>query len=271
MIKNVGIEDLYIEKIHSASHTIYFRNSAYCWIKNVESYKTRKTHVEMISSLGNEIRDSYFHLSYDYGGGGSGYGVKCGLHVTNCLVENNTFDSLRHAMLLALGANGNVYAYNYSTNPVGAAAPYAEEGWIPADISIHGHYPFMNLFEGNEVYEIGIGDYWGPAGPGNTYFRNKVNDEGIFYYDASNDQNLIGNVISYLTDDGGMIDRKLEHGNVINSITHWDPSIPNHQLPASLYLESAPDFFYGQPWPCFGPDINEERTLPAQHRVEELK
>ena len=163
-IQYVGFEDLYIEKMVANGHTFAFKNTAYCWIRNVESYHTRKVHVNQSTCLGNEFRDSYFHRSFSYGGGGSGYGVECGFHVTNTLVENNIFDSLRHAMLIQLGANGNVYGYNYSINPVqGDGESNLNSGWIPPDISIHGHYPYMNLFEGNELEEVGIGDFWGPA------------------------------------------------------------------------------------------------------------
>jgi len=39
---------------------------------------------------------------------------------------------------------------------------YQSEGgnWTPADISVHGHYAYSNLFEGNIVQEITVSDYW---------------------------------------------------------------------------------------------------------------
>ena len=271
LIRNVGFENLCVEKMVANGHTFLIKNAAYCWIRNVESYHTRKVHVAQNTCLGNEIRDSYFHRSFSYGGGGSGYGVECGFHVTNTLVENNIFDSLRHAMIIQLGANGNVYGYNYSINPVqGEGEVNLNNGWIPPDISIHGHYPFMNLFEGNEVEEIGIGDYWGPAGPGNTYFRNKVNGEGIQYYDASHRQNLVGNVTTVIRDNDLQSEEKLEHGNQVNGVVSWDPEITPTELPPSLYLDSLPDFFGDHPWPPFGPEIVTGAQLPAQTRFENL-
>jgi len=271
LIQYVGFEDLYLEKTVAEGHTLMFKNAAYCWVRNVESYHTRRTHVHQTSCMNNEVRESYFHRSYSYGGGGAGYGVECGFHVTNSLVENNIFDSLRHAMIIQVGANGNVYGYNYSIRPVqGEGETNLNEGWVPPDISIHGHYPFMNLFEGNEVEEIGIGDWWGPAGPGNTYFRNRVNGDGIIYYDASHRQNVVGNITSVLRDQDQDAMEKLEHGNVVNGTVQWDPAIESQELPSSYYLDSVPSFFEDQPWPPFGPDVSGESKLPAQERFENL-
>lgn len=271
LVRHVGFEDLYLEKTTSSGHTLLFKNAAYCWVRNVESNHTRRTHVHQTVCLGNEIRDSYFHRSFSYGGGGSGYGVECGAHVTSCLVENNIFDSLRHAMIIQVGANGNVYGYNYSINPVqGDGETNLNVGWIPPDISIHGHYPFMNLFEGNEVEEVGIGDYWGPAGPGNTYFRNRVKGDGILYYDASHGQNVIGNLTTRLLDQSGKSAQKLEHGNVVGGTVRWDPGIPERELPFSYYLDSVPAFFGEATWPPFGPDVALPGKLPAQVRFENL-
>ncbi len=272
LLRNIGLEDLYIEKTVARGHTIAYRNTAYCWIRGIESNHTRRSHVNITSSLGHEIRESYFHSSFSYGGGGSGYGVECNNHATNNLIENNIFDSLRHAMLVQVGSNGNVFGYNYSINTVqGDGETNLNIGWMPPDISIHGHYTFMNLFEGNEVEEIGIADWWGPAGPGNTFFRNKVNGEGIFYYDESHYQNVIGNITTSIRDEENRSKYKLEHGNVVNNKTLWDPDISNHYLPDSYYLDSVPSFFQNASWPSFGPDIQGRNKLPAQVRFENIK
>jgi hypothetical protein len=272
LVRNVGLEDFYIEKAVASGHTILLKNTAYCWISRIESYHTRKYHVAQHTCLGNEIRDSYFHRSFDYGGGGSAYGVECGYHVTSTLVENNIFDSLRHAMMVQLGASGNVFGYNYSAHPLqGSGESMHNQGWDPPDLSIHGHYPLMNLFEGNDLEEVGIGDYWGPAGPGNTYFRNHVNSsEGIIYYDASHGQNVVGNITLRIYNSSGIAEEQLEHGNVISGIVKWDPDINHHELPESYYLPSAPSFMEGQAWPVFGPDVEDGAQLPAQLRYQAL-
>ncbi len=268
MVKNVGIEDLYIEKLMPVNHTVFFHHTAYCWMQNVESYMTKRSHVRISVSLGLEIRACYFHRSYDYGGGGHGYGVECSNHTTNVLVENNIFDSLRHAMMVQTGANGNVFAYNYSAHPVqGAPGDSLNVGWIPPDISVHGHYPFMNLFEGNDVMEIGISDYWGPAGPGNTYLRNRVRGEGIFCYDHSHEQNLIGNTATALVNQDNTCLQMVEYGNIIND-NYPEDQRTEPDLPDSFYLDKTPGFFNDFTWPPFGPDSKKNNILPAQKRYK---
>ena len=272
LVRYVGFEDLYIEKTSPHGSTIAFMNTAYCWIRNIESCHTRRSHVQMTACLNNEVRDSYFHRSYSYGGGGSGYGVECGRHVTNTLVENNIFDSLRHAMLVQMGANGNVYGYNYSAHPVqGDGETGLNKGWSPPDISVHGHYAFMNLFEGNDVEEIGIADYWGPAGPGNTCFRNRVRGEGILIYDKTCGQNLVGNVATLIKDRDREYSGTLRHGNVIRGKPEWDPGIAARELPKSYYWRTRPDFFRDSAWPCYGPDIRQYNELPAQNRFRSMQ
>jgi len=264
LVKNVGFEGFYIEKKIATGHTFSFRNTAYCWIKNVESHRTRRSHIYLSSSLGNEIRNSYFHASFDYGGGGNGYGIKLERHVTNCLIENNVFDSLRHAMVVQVGANGNVFGYNFSTNPIHSEGNNKlNEGWIPPDISIHGHYPFMNLFEGNYVEEIGISDWFGPAGPGNTFFRNYVNGEGIFYKDHSNDQNIIGNQTTAIISDSTS-KNVLEIKNIIDSKLKVNSPITEEILSPSLYYNNKPEFLKDISWPVFGPNSTGNEILPAQ-------
>ena len=272
LIKNVGFEKFYIEKKQAGGYTFNFSNAAYCWIQNIESNHTRKSHVYLAASIGCVVRDSYFHHSFDYGGGGSGYGIECAGHSTDNLIENNIFNHLRHAMMVQLGANGNVFGYNYSINAVqGTGETNLNVGWNPPDISIHGHYAFMNLFEGNDVQEIGIGDYWGPAGPGNTFLRNRVAGEGIFYYDHSSYQNLLGNQTLLIQNEKNTSVNLLEHGNVINSVVKWNDTIPDRNLPNSLYLKTMPSFLDGKNWPAFGPDILNGRKLPAQIRYESIK
>jgi hypothetical protein len=272
LIKNVGFEKFYLEKKQAGGYTFNFTNAAYCWIQNIESNHTRKSHVYFAACIGCVVRDSYFHHSFDYGGGGSGYGIECAGHSTDNLIENNIFNHLRHAMMVQLGANGNVFGYNYSINAVqGEGETNLNVDWTPPDISIHGHYAFMNLFEGNDVQEIGIGDFWGPAGPGNTFLRNRVAGEGIFYYDHSSFQNLLGNQTLDIQNEKNTSVNLLEHGNVINSKVKWNDTITDRNLPNSLYLKTMPTFLDGKSWPAFGPGIQNGRKLPAQIRYESIK
>ncbi|MFP4014571.1 MAG: glycosyl hydrolase family 28-related protein [Chitinispirillaceae bacterium] len=267
-VTGVGFENFYIERLQTGNSTFQFKNAAYCWIRGIESYHTRKSHVTNNTTLGCEFRDSYFHHSFSYGGGGSGYGVEFGYHCTDGLCENNVFDSLRHSMMVHVGAVGCVFGYNYSINPVqGDGETDLNQGWIPADISLHGHYGQMNLFEGNVVQEIGISDYWGPMGPGNTFLRNVVEGQGIFLYDHSHSQNLVGNVSTTWNDDGTS-ENTIRHGENIDGSLTWDQSIASRSIPSSYYLQSKPAFFGSVSWPFMGDNIEGSRKNPAQLRHE---
>jgi len=274
LVTKVGVEDLYAElTTKNESSIIFFKNAAYGWVKNVETYHTLQNHVGSESAFACEIRDSYFHRSWDYGGGGHGYGVTCSGHTTDWLVENNVFDSTRHAMLVQVGANGNVFGYNYSQNVLqGTGETNLNQGWYPPDISSHGHYAYMNLFEGNSINRLSVSDYWGPPGPGNTYFRNRVlskeTTDGITSDDYTTKQNILGNSAITRTDYGTFTDN-LEHGNTIGGILIWDSSIDDHNLPNSYYLTEKPSFFGELSWPLYGPDEGYADKLPAQLRFEE--
>jgi len=268
LITNVGIENLYITlKTDTDVSLIGFNNAAYCWVKNIVSYKTRKVHVDFSRSLACEVRGSKFSHSYNYDGGGHGYGVTVGLHTANVLIENNAFDHLRHSMLYSLGASGNVYAYNYSQRIHGE---YVASNYVhyPADISAHGLYANMNLFESNSVQNIGMSDAWGAMGPGNTYLRNRVESnqttKGFSYYDVNTLTNVIGNSFITLNDIQGLATNNIEHGNVIDGVTVWDPNINDNNIPPSYYLSNKPDFFGSKGWPLYGPNIGFDAKLPAQ-------
>ena len=241
-VRGVGFENFYIERLQGGNNTFQFKNAAYCWIRNIESYHTQKSHITNNTTIGCEFRDSYFHRSFSYGDGGAGYGVEFGFHSTDGLCENSIFDSLRHAMLVQAGAIGCVFGYNYSINPVqGEGETNLNEGWDPPDISLHGHYARMNLFEGNVVTEIGIGDYWGPMGPGNTFLRNVVKGPGVYLYDHSHFQNLVGNTITNWIDDGSSAGT-VRHGEKVNGEMVWNDGIEDHVLPVSYYLHNKPAF-----------------------------
>ncbi len=267
LIEDVGIEDLYIERLDASDgSSILIKNAALCWVKNIESNMTFRSHVDIQRGIDCEVRGSYFHHSHDYGGGGHAYGVDLATHTTSVLVENNALNFLRHALLIQLGATGNVFGYNYST------APYWSNSNtnIPPDISMHGHFPNMNLFEGNIVVEATFSDHWGPVGPGNTMFRNRVTTSDIWLRDHSHRQNIIANE---LTGNGAnvlidpTVNNTWSHSNNENGTIRTTATVP---IPASLYLDSKPDFLTGYPFPAFGHDVTlGANRIPAQDRFEE--
>lgn len=270
--ENVGLENLYIERLDvGTGRNIRIKNTANCWLWNIKSNMTVRSHVWVYNSLNLQIQESYFSGSHDHGGGGRGYGVVLGDHVTNCLVENNVFKTLRHAMMVKEGANGNVFAYNFSEDPIWTGTTSTQ---LPPDISLHGHYPFMNLFEGNITHRLGNSDYWGPSGPGNTFLRNRVQTNDIDIEDYSHYQNVIGNEItsgSNKIDIDDSVENTLIHGNNDNGTITWDANMASQSLPNSYYLDDFWDLNefwtndYG--FPTIGPEFTmESGSIPAKDR-----
>ena len=259
LLEDIKLSDLYIERLVAGDgHTIEIKNAANCLLENIESRMTYRSHVNVTQALNIEVRNSFFHESHDYGGGGHGYGVELSRHTTNCLVESNIFETLRHSMMVHVGANGNVFGYNYSRNPTW---PF---GSTASDISIHGHYPSMNLFESNIVQYISIADFWGPSGPGNTYFRNRVETDNIDVMDFSHDQNIVGNELTagsnqIIIESG--INNTFVHANNVNGVISYDNSVGNQALPASLYLNISNA--------SIGPEfVLNSGSIPAKDRYD---
>ena len=264
LAEGAGLQGLYFIRQSGDRATVLLKNAANCWIRDCESADTWRAHVSAESAFRCEIRHNFFHHSHDYGGGGHGYGVTLGKHVTDFLVEDNIFVHLRHAMMVHIGANGNVFGYNFSIERE------SEGAWTPCDISLHGHYAHMNLFEGNVVREVDVSDYWGTTGPGNTFLRNRILEEGIEVMDHSSGQNIVGNELG--TDPNVISIRQgvtntLVHGNFQDGQIQWDEAIADHDIPASYYHDNRPGFFGCTPWPPMGSDlVDEGHAIPAEQR-----
>ena len=265
MIENAGVEKLFLQRLDARDgHTIEMKYAVRCFVRQVESFKTYKAHVWIERGYECEVRDSYFHDSFAFAGG-QGYGVGCARHTSDTLVENNVFRHLRHSMSVGIGANGNVFGYNFSTNR--ALDPAL--GTPQADLSVHGNYVFMNLFEGNLLEDADVPDWYFPAGPGNTLFRNRIVNCGTAIEVASARQNFLGNDLP-----AGRINRTtaaqnlLEYGNRQADGVSWE-GCPCRTLPDSLYRAVPPDFLRnnGTAWPPIGPDTaTAPVSLPAQQR-----
>jgi hypothetical protein len=187
-VKNIGFENFKIERDNEEKGqgaTFKFNLAVNCWIKGVEGFNCTGYHVNISRSSHILVKGCYFHKATNYDSEpGSGYGVVLGHSTTNCLIENNVFNSTRHAMLVGTGANRNVFRFNYAANnkwDVSALGKDLQAG----DIRLHGRYPYANLFEGNSVDFV-----WGDAthglnGPYNTIFRNKVRENLHTFYAKS--------------------------------------------------------------------------------------
>lgn len=255
-IQYSGIENFKLFRVDDGNdYNIRFDYAANCWVRNLEGEYADRGHFATTKSAHLEVRESYFHHAYDYGGGGHGYGVNLQDHTTSCLIENNIFHYLRHTFLAKEGAIGNVFAYNYSINPNGSVN----------DIALHGHFGLMNLMEGNVVQKIIAGDYWGPSGPGNTYFRNRVETADIVMQDATHSQNIVGNELV-----NGTISITASNNTWQLSNKNGSGFIDNEYsgtVPSSLYLNQQPEFLNGYTWPGIGPEYGlNQNTIPAEIR-----
>ncbi len=288
-IYNIGFEDFTIRRdgddgysTDGASSNFNFEYAVNCWIFGVESWGTRGWHVGIGKSSNIYIHGNFFHHSNSYAGG-CGYGVSVFSRSSNCLIENNIFNYLRHSILVQASANRNVFSYNYS---------YDRESIYHADISIHGTYPNTNLFEENFVEYIHA-DYTTGSdgkyenGPYNTFFRNKVErngDYGNIIINAAEYTNILGNQCGYLNYDSrsnfmfdayGYTTPEPVLGYSHNFVNH------NRYIENTLFIKDYSYFYAQRPtwlpsnftWPTIGPRVNSgasfsTNTIPAKVRKE---
>jgi len=302
--QNVGFENFYIKHVQSdgdQSTMFFFRFAVNSWIKNVESELCAKYHVQIKNSRHITVRDSVIHHSYNYGGGGQGYGIMLDEHACDCLITNNTLYMLRHSLLTNVGTNGNVISYNFS------ADDHSRQDQIGlADANLHGGYTYMDLFEGNVAQWFKIGGYWGQQGPLNTLFRNRMIKEpfsnpsnlyraGVEIDHPSHDQNIMGNTLfGHIENTGkdglalglwieknlicrGGVEGDVQQSTVLENISNCY-QVAQWSLPYSLYLPGKPDFWGDLPWPAIGADVDSQRMaaglapykIPAQTRYEQI-
>lgn len=269
----VGIECLKIERVDDSPVGVNFNvNLSYaanCWITGVEIGTSIGSHIELDASTNISISRCYIHDNFAYDGTSThGYGITVFGHTGQCRIENNIMRHLRHSFSFQCGANGNVVAYNYSREPNRSEFP-ADFG---ADISMHGHYTYANLFEGNIVQNIQIDQTWGPTGPLNTFFRNRAELYGILMTSAtvqSDSMNFVGNEVpntgAFLGNYTLAGSVHFEFGNNIRGTITPTGTVP---LPdTSYYLDSFPIFWTSSIFPTIGdPNPLGSGSIPAKDR-----
>lgn len=274
-VENVGIECLKIVRqdstVPNQSSNLFFQYAVNSWVSGVESENCTYSHVEARYSSNLYITKSYFHHGFEYGSGGRAYGVMLH-HTTNeCLVENNIFEHLRHSMIVQAGANGNVFAFNYSTDPFwDVSFPLTSDS--AGDIVLHGNYVFSNLFEQNVAQNIVIDNSHGPNGEHNTFFRNRAEKFGIFFSaDNSPNQNIIGNDITNNSSPYNIVNYTILgaghflHGN--NNKGTIDPVGTETLSDASYAYTSKPEFVPDAQWAAMGtPNSPGAVSIPAADR-----
>ena len=162
-IAGAGLEDLklYHDPGSHSGWAVAFWYAANCWLKGVEIELAPDVAVWAWNSRWLTVQGCFIHRARNYGGG-KGYGINVNAHSSDCLVTDNTLRALRHSLMVQFGANGNVFSYNYSREPA------------MSDLSLHGWFPYANLFEGNVASQAYVDNAWGRSGPDNTFFRNRL-------------------------------------------------------------------------------------------------
>jgi len=274
-IKNVSIENLTIVRVDSTEQqtsNIYIRDAYNCNVSCIESYDCNFAHITIHRSHHIKVKDCFFKDAHAYGGGGQGYGVVLQFAASDCLITENSFDHLRHSLLLQAGPNGNVCSYNYSTNPFWVTQDLPEDS--AGDLVLHGNYPYANLFEGNVVQTIVIDRSHGKSGPLNTFFRNRAELYGLFMSnsDPTNRQNFIGNEISNYNSDHGLYyingEDHYEYGNHVQDDIF--PFGTDNMTISSLYQNDVSSFYITHnAWPPIGlPNLMNEHKIKVQSVVD---
>lgn len=264
-IENAGLENLHLRRTDDLPDNIVGLESALnCWVVDTETEMTGRGHIWINFSRFITVAGNESHHATSYGGGGNGYGIVAGNVAVDCLIENNRLHALRHALMTKRGSNGNVFAYNYSFDR------RREEPGRPllCDISVHGHYSYQNLFEGNVVEFVELADYWGPTGPHTTFFRNHVATR-IEINDHSHGTVIWGNVIA---GEGVQSDGTSKNFRIEANVAAPDPTAAGSKnLPDSLFRSERPSYWDAHlPWPPIGPDVppGDGPRIPAEQEPD---
>jgi hypothetical protein len=271
-IKNCSIECLNIERSDEpesgAGYNIFFNYAADSRVVGVESNKSVGSHIMINASTNIEVKGCFIHHAFTYDGAGTrGYGVTLNNHAGNCLIENNVFEYLRHAMMTKHGANGNVFAYNYSMSTHRDEVVLKD---YSGDISLHGHFSYANLFEGNVVQQIYLDGYWGPSGPYNTFFRNHLQNYGLLI--TSSDtymQNIVANDIEKEDFLRGYKVQGANHFEYANRVkSELITAVSEDFADKSYYLNDEPEFWEtDEVYPNIGfPYSHSQYGIPAVER-----
>ncbi len=236
-----------------------FEYAANSWLKGIRSTNCNGSHVDARFSANLLVTSCYFEDAFNFEGG-LAYGVRLLYATSECRIENSIFRRLRHSMVTYKGANGNVFAYNYSYDTYKTEFGGFFSTTNVEDIFVHGDYSYLNLFEGNVCNWIKIDNSLGKSGPFNTFLRNYVtnssNDIDITNADSDN-QNFLSNEARNI-----VVGSSTGHQIQFNS---WQSSTGT--LETSLAYAEKPPFLSATEFGAIGyPNFNVS-TNPARDRV----
>lgn len=277
-ISNVGIENMTLMRMdvekstdddhhYGCGNTIKFSHAVNCWIKGVHSDKTCRHHITIDRCSHIEISGCYIHNAVDYGENSYGYGVVLGTSSTNCLIENNIFKKLRHAMGIGTGANSNVLIYNYSTDQY---STWNGIHYDDSDICIHGRYSYSNLYEHNYVEWIEADTEHGENGPYNAFVRNKVSRENNIELNLAPVSSVIGCEIHHVNVDLASMfyfdQYGWGYGQWMSHLEANDYDKSQFVLgDVSYYYSAPPDFIGSLTFPSIGPKRASGYPLPSNN------
>jgi hypothetical protein len=166
-----GFEDLTLDGTNDVQGIplINIEGCAFCWVKGVETInagsQNNSAHIQLTSSYGAEVRDSYVHEGYS-NASGCDYGIKVFDVNSDHKIENNVMRHNRHSLIYEGGGSGIVALYNYIDDDY-----TDDQSYLGSARFNHGAHPFMNLYEGNIISHIAADDYHGTSSH-QVLFRN---------------------------------------------------------------------------------------------------
>jgi len=312
-IKYCGIEDMTIQAAPemTSGDLIRLYTALYCWVKGVEMVDVADRHIDFYwNCYGCEVRGCYVHGA-KYFDGSRGYGISLAQCTFDSLIEDNILYYLHAPIIIGIGA-GNVVGYNYieRTQHVQAgwfifsigthgAQPFMNlfEGNVVGKVDTDSYWGSgsHNVFFRNRItrenpgqpvdsdivavvvealnyYITFVGNILGTPGcpgpveqvPLTSGYMNPV------LWKIGYAGSAIGNPT-----DPKVAQTLIRTGNweCPTNAVQWDPNIPDHNIPDSLYLTTKPSWFGVLAWPPFTPEKagfnpSNPNKIPAQIRFE---
>jgi hypothetical protein len=169
-ITGAGVEDLtfYWGIGGDGNGNLTMQNCQYSWVKNVQSHFSDGTGIGFYNCYRSQVTQCYCHETPSPNPGGGGY--LCGMNsgTSDCLFEDNEMWMGNKVVVMRGTGGGNVIAYNYMDDPLGAGYPMSPEAGVNAGHFVGSH---MELMEGNYTHRYSGDSFWGNS-PWLTVFRN---------------------------------------------------------------------------------------------------
>jgi hypothetical protein len=144
-VHNVGVENLSVDTTRATSFISTFNLLACnrCWVAGVRSIDSNRSHIRILYSTHNVIRDNYLYGNHTGGTSSYGYEIAGGW---NNLLENNIAEQITDSdPSCTAPCAGNVVDYNFDVNNRYTAG----KNYIVPPFFLHASGDVFNLWEGN--------------------------------------------------------------------------------------------------------------------------